>query len=144
MIADDVDALIRSVLARQPDVYERINEKIGGHSTRLAIAAMFTIAVERRFGEDASPSEITDFVSEVRAAYPNAYKVDPILAEGLIRSALGDDSSLSGIDLTDAPATEMFVATAVVDGLNLDKERLDQLVAEAREFALEELGEAAT
>src|SRR5262245_54016085 len=121
-----------------------MTQQIGGHRARAAVSATFTIALERQFGEPVSPNEITQFVSDIRSVYPNGHKVDPILAESLIRHALGDDSALQGVDLTDAPATEMFISIAVVDHLQLNEEQLNEFVSEAREFALEELGEVSS
>jgi hypothetical protein len=137
--SESIDTLIRSILTRQPDVYEQVTHQIGGRNARAAIAAMFTLAVERQFDEDASASDIAGFVSRIRSAYPNGHKVDPILAESLIRSALGDDSTLQGVDMADAPATEMFISTAVIDGLNLGEQQLNHFIEEASEFAVEGL-----
>jgi len=139
MSPENIDALIRSVLSRQPDVYQQVTHQIGGRSARAAIAAMFTLAVERQFDDDASASEIAEFVSKIRSAYPHGHKVDPILAESLIRSALGDDSALQGLDMADALATEMFISTAVIDGLNLGEQQLSSFINEASEFAAEGL-----
>jgi len=131
--------LMRSLLARRGEDVQRITREIGGRQALAATAAMFTIAVEREFGEGATPAEVSEFVSDACARYPKAHRVNRTVAEALVRSALGEEGVLDGLDLTEIGTVEAFLAAAIVDAKQYSPEEMDGFIAQAEAFAREGL-----
>jgi len=136
-----IGQLIRDLLARRGEEAERVTRDIGGREALAAMAAMFTIAVERQFGDAADPAAVSRFVSDVRARYPNGYQVDQVLAEALVRAALGEEELLEGLDMNSAGAVETFLATAIIDSKRYSNAELEDFIHEAEDFALQGLRE---
>src|SRR5262245_48098872 len=131
--------LIRSLVSLNDDDPTTLAQRFGARSIRAASAAAFSLAVERQFGATASPLAVAEFVAEIRGRYPNGSMVDPILAEALIRSALGESGLLDSSSTDNVISTEIFFAWAILDSISLSSAELDQFIAEATQCADEAL-----
>ncbi|MFV2021514.1 hypothetical protein [Micromonospora sp. LOL_023] len=102
------------------------------------LASLFFIAVDSRFS-DATPSgEIIRFVASLREDLSHGGPdIDPIGAEALIRSVL---SPAIDYDLTPEMVTKIQAATMykIFSEGDLSDAELDEILAEATEFAMQE------
>jgi hypothetical protein len=93
------------------------------------------IAVERRFGRQASPAALVEFVSQVRVQSDSlADKIDPRIAERLL-SAVYTNDRLSDLDARTVWQTHLLLLAGLVASARLDDSALDGLLAEARKLA---------
>ncbi|GIJ25608.1 hypothetical protein Vqi01_07700 [Micromonospora qiuiae] len=101
------------------------------------IGAAFAIAVNRRFGADATPAGIAKFVATARASYDGGDSLPALEMEGLIRAALGEPELAGNITPDVALGSELFVLTRLLQKVSLTQEELDAFVAEAEQTAAE-------
>lgn len=109
----------------------------GGKAYPALIAAAFAQAAERRFAGPRDPGIIL-FVGEVRSADSGlASRLDPRIAERLIRAAVCDDE-IGGVDDVGSEVSfwmQLALLRGLIAGERLDDEGLDRVVGQARKLA---------
>jgi hypothetical protein len=138
-ILDEHEALLRAMLAADVSEYERIAHRLdvagGLDGYNMLVASAFCLAVRRRFFSNPTAADIIRFVGEQRARLVESQDdFDPLVAEQLIRSALGHPSDDSVDDETKANA-QLAILMGIVDDEIRDDVALEEFVAEARQLA---------
>lgn len=134
-------ATLRAHLAGDFDEYKRLFSQLDRSTAKTGytalIAASFFEAVDRRFAQNGSNSDIIEFVGSVRARFDESGNdIDPNAAEILIRSVLGDDSDAE-LDDDTVVSTQITLLTALILDEHLDDAGLDEFLDEARKLANE-------
>ena len=134
--------LIRALLFPQEDRADLLVERYGNRAVRAAAAGTFMVAAERHFGSSARVSEISDYVAQVRRRYAHSSEVDPLLAEALIRSVLGEEQLAEGVPRDEAVATELFLAGAMLEDERLSDPELEGFLSEVADLVVEGLADS--
>lgn len=101
------------------------------------IGAAFTLAVNRHFEPDATPTDVAAWVSTTRSQYPDGDTLPALEMEGLIRAALGEPELVDNIPAETMIAAEIFVLGKLLQEQKLTPAELDEFVAEAEGVAAE-------
>ncbi|GLY87735.1 hypothetical protein [Actinoallomurus iriomotensis] len=136
--ADQV-ATLRAFLARDFDRYERLHAQLDPVAAKTGytalIAAAFIEAVDRRFHQDSTDSDVVEFVGAVRAQFDrDGDEIDPIVAERMIR-AVYTDEDIDDIDTETLVGNQVVLLSALIAEENLDDSELDAFLAKAGELA---------
>lgn len=139
LVTDDQVIALRALLVDDPDLhreaYSRFNRPGGRAGYVVLMTAAFFEAVERRFAGTGTPSDVIDFVADVRSRSDRlAEAIDPSDAERLIRSCLTDENV---DDLNDETRirTMMGLLGGLVADEQFDAEGLNAFLADARKLA---------
>lgn len=96
------------------------------------VTTAFVTATRRRFSPTWTRGEVIQFIGRVRALLSEKLDLlDPRIAEGQVRRALGDDV-LDEADHEVAPGTRIILLAAIIADLDLDEPGLDEFLDEAR------------
>jgi len=101
--------------------------------------AAFVTLVHKKFSPTWSRDKVIRFVADARASLgEEARQVDALVAENLIRRALGDESLQTGafdnVDDEVKARAQLVVLMALVADADLDESALDELLDSAREL----------
>jgi hypothetical protein len=135
--ADQVAAM-RAFLAGDLEEHKQLYDRLDKTSKTAYLAlieAAFLKAADRRFAKDGSPDDLIEFVGTIRSRSERlGENIDPLVAERLIRAALGEESV---DDLDDAIrfGTEVVLLAGLIFDRDLDDAGLDQFLAESRTLA---------
>ncbi len=99
------------------------------------IAAVFGLAVHRRFEAPADRRAIISFVAATRTELSDRDDIPPAEAEALIRSALGESGAAEGISPDIAAPTQIILAVRMLRDERLTEAALDKHLAEADALA---------
>ena len=138
-VTDEQVAPLRAQLARQPEEHQRLFSLLDQSAIRSGyralVSAAFVTAAQRRFARDVSPSEVINFVGDVRSRSAGAAdQVDPKTAERVIM-AVFTGQSLDDIDPRTSWQTQLVLMAAIIGDEQLDDAGLDAFLAEARKLA---------
>ncbi|MEQ4304202.1 hypothetical protein ABNF97_22945 [Plantactinospora sp. B6F1] len=142
MNVDALSDLIRALANADWDTADALVLEIdrGGWAGGLqVIGAAFAVAVNQRFGPDATPNDVAAFVSSARAQYQEGDTLPALEMEGLIRAALGEPELADSIPAETALGAEIFILGQLLQEAKLTPAELDEFVAEARQLAAEHL-----
>jgi hypothetical protein len=98
------------------------------------IHAAFALAVRQRFTSAWTGSDIVRYVGNVRMSGTEDDDIDPLVAETLIRRALGDHAKLTG-DIEQQVTAQAILLLYLVADLELDATEQSQLMWNAQELA---------
>ena len=135
---DSSVAILRALLTEDFETYSRLNSELDRSANKAfaaVLGAAFTEAVNRRFDDKPSPSEIITFVANTRAAYERAGQmVSAEDAEHMIRAALGEDHLVDNMTGHAMGTAQTAVLFAIVHDNGSSAGQIDDLlkVAEAR------------
>jgi hypothetical protein len=128
----------RTLLRGDHEANDRIEAKLhasGWEGFPRLLAALFFLAVDRRFGRNAEAAELIKFVAELRADLSHGGpEIDPTSAELLIRSIL-DPSVDYTIGQEMIGKTQAATVYKVFTEESLTEDALDALLAEAVQLA---------
>jgi len=132
-------AALRAQLSGNSPEHRRLISEFSGRDDRVAYSALvhaaFLDAVARRFTRQTQPSEVIEYVADVRSRTDEiAAAVDPKASEQLILEALGSGTT-DGIDTKTSSTAMLFLLTALIADEHLDSAALDQFIATARTTA---------
>lgn len=141
--ADQVSTL-RAFLVQDFDEYDRLYGQLDPTSAKTGytalIAAAFVEAVERRFSERSSNSDIIEFVGTARAKLDTTGdKIDPRAAERMIR-AVHSDEEIDDLDTDTVVSTEVILLAALIADEQIGAAELDNFLVKARTLADEWIG----
>ncbi|GAA4910490.1 hypothetical protein LX16_2706 [Stackebrandtia albiflava] len=136
---DKYRQMLRAGLVGDYDTAERYGAELGEVSWQdsgVLVNALFTLTVQDKFDDDADRDDIRAFVRQLLDDYSTADPpLKPLMAEGLIRSVLGEDELYREIDKVEAIPTQTAIAYKLVSDANLSTEQIDELLADASELA---------
>jgi hypothetical protein len=118
---DDVRAIIAALGSRDGEEFlrrYREQERSGWPAARLVHTA-FVLAATRRWEERADLAAIAELVASAKAEHDATVFVHPLLAEGLLRSALGAPEMAAGIPEDHAFVWELVLLTALTSADDL-------------------------
>lgn len=137
-VTEDQVAALRAQLSGDFDEYRRLLGQLDREAAATGytalIAAAFFKAAYRRFGKNPSPEQVVAFVGDLRSRSDELADIDPVAAERIIRSALGD-GEVSDIDSKTRVAVESVVLARLVADERFDSAELDKFMSEARKLA---------
>ncbi|MFY1635845.1 hypothetical protein ACN27F_21640 [Solwaraspora sp. WMMB335] len=131
---------IRTLVRNQHDLNDEIEARLdrdGWDGFPRFLAALFFIAVDRRFGESALPAEIIRFVAALREDLSHGGPdIDPVGAEALIKSAL-DPAADYNLSQEVIGKIQVAASYKILSEGDLSDAELDEVLAEATEFAMQ-------
>ncbi|GLY81611.1 hypothetical protein [Actinoallomurus iriomotensis] len=135
-VTDEQVATLRAHLAGDVEEYQRRWGRLDRNAARTGymalLAAAFFEAVDRRFAQSGTAADVIEFVGALRARLDeDADEVDPVVAERLIRDALGD-GSIDDLDEDTIISTKVLLLTALISDEKLGDAELDEFMATAR------------
>lgn len=135
-ITDDQVAALRAFLAGDFETHQRLHSQLDPVAARTGytalIAGAFFEAVDRRFAQKKSDSDVVDFVGSVRARSERlADELDPQIAERLIRHSLGQ-GSIADVDDETVVQTQIVLLSGLVADEQLNNAKLDDFMTTAR------------
>jgi hypothetical protein len=138
-VADDQVAAMRAYLRGDRELYDQIYGQLDRSAARTGYSALlasaFFEAVDRRFGETGTASDVIDFVADVRSRSEQVgEQIDPRAAEGLIRAAL-TDGNIDDFDGETLGLLYVVLIPALVSDEQLDDAGLDDFLAQACKLA---------
>ena len=93
--------------ARLPDTEYQESDEL--------VSAAFCVAVEHRFKTDPGPAAIRTFMDEVRVNFEDAQPpLKLLIAEALVRGALGEEHLIDEVDPNDFTPTQMPLTRKIV------------------------------
>ena len=136
-------ALVKGDLDAVDAFAEQVDAQGNQQDTAGLIAAGCFMAVERRFQPGGDTREVAQFVADVRKRYNSEHDDDipPMIAEAVIRAALGEDHLLAGLDPDAAVSVEMVLLHAIMSEERLSEDEQEAFVAEAVQIAEQSLAE---
>lgn len=104
----------------------------------IYVTAVFFGAVGHRFEEDHSQAAIQQFANEMREEYRNApAPMKPLVVEGLIRAAFGEEYFLDEISADDQLTFQFPIIRKIVAQSEHMQARIDDYLADAQTLANE-------
>ena len=98
----------------------------------MLVAAAFAIAVEERFADDDSLDAVRVFIREAREDFAAADEpIKPLVAEGIVRAALGEDDLLDDIDPLEGMRIQVGLTHKIFAEAGKTAEQIDQALSEA-------------
>ena len=142
-VTDEQTAALRAFLSFDTSS-ERVTRDLADNGRLDGFGALahaaFIIAVRRRFAPTWTSAQVVGFTARLRNSLrPHGIDLDPRATEILIRQALGDPVTGDHDDKTQARATTLVLVDLMADE-QLDDDRLDAFMAEARTLADTRLG----
>src|SRR5918992_1586448 len=136
--ADQV-ATLRAYLAGDFEEYERRYAQLDPDAVRKTYMALIEAAcfeaIDRRFAKSGTVADVIEYVGDVRSRSERVgEKLDPRVAEQLIRAVLGD-GSIDDLDDKTRFGTEIVLLAALIADEQLDEAGLDEFIAQARQLA---------
>ncbi len=139
MVTDKQMAILRAALVGDDETSERLggeSDQDYGDALGVLMATAFMLAARRRFPGEWSSADVIRFVGQVRAGYDDEDdSVDPGAAEQLLLAALRDTPMPAGIDEETKAHAQFVLLSSMAGGEDLDGQKLDALLAEARQMA---------
>jgi hypothetical protein len=135
---DSAVAELRAFLTLDMDLYRRLHDAQDADGRRAFTAVLtiaFTRAAERRFGEQPSPEDIINFVSDARARTVGPDSGSPEDAEKVLRGALGEEELLSDVDIRARAAAQNAMLFAITHENDDAPAQIDGLLTQAAEEA---------
>lgn len=140
-VTDEQVATLRAQLAGDVEKHERLLEQLDrvaaatGYSALIA-AGLFEAAY-RRFAKNGTVADVVEFVADVRTRSEDvARDLDPVVAERVIRAALGD-GRLDDLDDRTVISAQVILLAGLIGDEQLDEAGLDAFMAEVRATAEE-------
>jgi hypothetical protein len=138
-VTDDQVAALRALLRDDMDRYQKIYGSLDRAEAKKGypalITAAFIEAVERRFGASYQPADIVTFVADVRARSDRlASRIDPDVAELVIRAVLGDGTT-RGLDKEAVTSAKLLLLGGLIADARPGDAELDEILAAARKLA---------
>lgn len=128
-------ALLKGDVERHNELFAEFDSDQDPVGYMALLTAAFGEAVQRRFGENHAPWDITEFVAETRAWAENpATRIDPDAGERVIGAVLGE-ATTQGLDEGARFDAQFQLLIALVAAERLDDAGLDAFMADARELA---------
>lgn len=139
VVTDATYSTLRAFLVRDFDEHRRFRAQLdpteAQYSYTALIAAAFFSAVERRFGENGTDTDIIKFVADTRAQFEgDDAQIDPHVAETMIHAVLGKNTDEEFDDEAVVMAQVLLLGALIADE-NLDDAGLDAFLTEARGVA---------
>jgi hypothetical protein len=136
--ADQV-ATLRAYLAGDFDSHKRLFGQLDRTAAKTGYTALLTAAffeaVDRRFAQNGTTTDVVEFVADVRARHlKDADDIDPRAAERLIL-AMFTDEDVDDLDTETKVSTQIILLYALITDARLDDAGLDGFLAEARKLA---------
>jgi hypothetical protein len=137
-IKPELTEYIRTLVRGDNEAHDRIQAQLdaeGWDGFPRFLASLFFLAVDRRFGENASPAEVIKFVADLRADLANGGPdISAEDAEALIKANLDPDFDYD-IEPNMIGKIQAAVIYKVLTDASVTDEQLDALLAEAAELA---------
>lgn len=134
----DYRKLLKATFVEDFDEVDRINADLGDTDWKdsgLLIAAVFSVAIEERFAKDSSRSAVKDFITAARADYAEADNpIKPLVAEGVVRAALGEEELLDGISAAESMQVQMILAHKIISEGEKSPAEIDALLDRAEKL----------
>jgi hypothetical protein len=132
---DSAVAVLRAFLTRDFSTYQSLREGLDADQRQafsVVLAAAFTSAATRRFGEKPSAADVIEFVAEARARYPTVGGiVSAEDAETVIRASTGDDDLVGALDGRRSGAAQTAMLFALTRENEAPLAAIDALLAGA-------------
>lgn len=137
MTAPTVDPFepIVALLRQDFDTYERLLQQVDSRQFAAAFTAAFSVAADWSFGHGQDVSDITTFVTDVRARLDDADStIDAGKAERILRTvALGEEGLLDDVDEQTLGQVESVLLLPLLNHTEgWDDARLDRFLTDAR------------
>lgn len=138
-VTDHQVATLRALLAGDLDEHARLRAQLDRDADRAGysalIAAAFFEAADRRFAESHAKADIVEFVASARATTPGtAEKIEPLLAERMIRGVF-EDETLGDVPDQVVVEAQLLLLAALLGEARPGAAELDGLLAESRKVA---------
>jgi hypothetical protein len=138
-VTDDQVATLRAYLAGDFDTHKRLFGQLDRASARVSypalVTAAFCEAVERRFTKSGTPSDVIEFVGEVRSRHlKNPDEIESRVAERVIL-AIFTDEEVSDLDAEIKFRTQFILLLPLIDDEQFDPAGLDMFLGKARKLA---------
>lgn len=132
----EAGAMLRALLTDDEATGKRLAEEVESRGAAdtfaLVLAVAFIIAVRRHFRDGYSAAGVIELVANVRASSAEtAETIDPLGAESLIRTALGEPSDpAADADAETKGNTEVGTLMTLVGHQQLSDDELDAFIAD--------------
>jgi hypothetical protein len=130
-MVDYIRTMVKGDCAENDRVEARLDAQ-GWEDFRTLLGAVFYFAVNRRFPNGASDSEVMRFVTDMRAESTGGRETDANSAEALLRAAL-DPSIETDVEPMMAGRVQGLAILHILGGGRVTDDELDALLAEALE-----------
>jgi hypothetical protein len=128
-------ALLTDDVERHRQIYAQIDRAEARTGYTALVAGAFCEAVDRRFTGSNQTADVIRFVGDVRSRSERLTReLDPVVAERVLQSVLGDASVADLSDAAVAGAQLLLLAGLIADE-HLDDTALDAFLADARKLA---------
>jgi hypothetical protein len=127
-------ALVIGDMAENRRLLAQFDRAVDGAGYSALVNAAFFEAVDRRFKEG-SPADVVEYVADVRSRSDDVSdKVDPNVAEQLIRKVITGQST-DDINSRASATTKVFLLAALMADANFGIAEADQFLAAVRKIA---------
>ncbi|MEN3612320.1 hypothetical protein AAH979_22560 [Plantactinospora sp. ZYX-F-223] len=137
-IKPELPAYIRTLIQGDNDAHDRIQAQLdseGWDGFARFLASLFFLAVERRFGEDATSADIIKFVADLRAGMTDGGpEINAEDAEALIRANIDPEADYD-VDPSMIGKVQAAVVYKVLTDERITDEDLDAVLTEAAQLA---------
>ena len=131
--------MVAAGLTGDLDTAERLGAELGDvdwEDTWLFANALFVLVVQRKFADDTDREVIREFVRELRRGYRSAQSLlPPLVAEGLIRSVLGEEELFDEFPRDEAIPVQAAIINKIVVDAGMSPADVDRLLDEAETMA---------
>jgi hypothetical protein len=136
IVTDEQVATMRAQLAGDREKYERLWAQLDQDAAKMGytalIAGAFIEAVERRFAQTGTHTDVIEFVADARSRVDElSAKIDPLTAERLIL-AVYTDEEIDDLDANTVVRTQMLLLATLVADEQFDDAALDDFLGKAR------------
>lgn len=129
-MSDAAKDYLRWILRVEGAPHVQVSE-IGLKTVINAGLASFTLAMEKRFEDDATEEEIRQFVARVRGTWIQPEALNPVLAERILLDGLGEEDLVDDVPLAEVSRAQNLLSYAMVNDLGITGDALEQFVEEA-------------
>jgi len=99
-----------------------------------ASVCSFATAMEIMFGSDVTTEDVRNFIARIRGPWVKPEALNPVLAERIILSGLGEEGLLDGVPRADIVSSQNLIAGAVLRERGIGGAQLEEFLDEVVEL----------
>ncbi|GAA3621900.1 hypothetical protein GCM10022223_43550 [Kineosporia mesophila] len=114
---------------------------IGLKTSMQAGVAAFSIALDRVFPDEPSPTQAADLIARIRNEWVKPEGLNPVLAERVILNAYGEEDLVNDVPPAEISRVETVITYGIRRELGIDGAAFESFLDEVVEFMNEQLND---
>lgn len=135
MSRSDYRVLLAAILTDDVEGAKRAGRRVGEvtwNDSGLLVAALFSLVIKGRFKSDSGADAVREFIAQALREFTVAdIGINPLVVEGVVRAALGEEDLLDGIAPLEGMQAQIALMHKVLGDADISRDQLDALLDQA-------------